>query len=80
MADRLQLEIAAVSSAGRIHLNTSWLHINSLLEMSEIGRQVHPLYLRQNDGKKITSAENISNRPTSIFQARNHFPTSEMKA
>jgi hypothetical protein len=37
-------------------------------------------YFFQKAGKKITRAENISSLPTSMFQARNHFPKSEIKA
>ena len=34
----------------------------------------------QKAGKKMTKAENISNRPTSMFQDRNHLPKSVIKA
>ena len=35
---------------------------------------------RQNDGAKITGAENISSRRTSMLWTRNHFPGEEKKA
>lgn len=37
-------------------------------------------YRRQKAGYSNTNAENISNRPTSINQDKNHFPGVEMNA
>ena len=38
------------------------------------------VYFCQNDGYSRTSAENISSRPTSMLNERNHFPALEMCA
>ncbi len=45
-ANHFQLEFSSVSKVGTDLFNTFWLHINSLFEMSEIGRHVHRLFFK----------------------------------